>query len=308
MKLKEIICCIIIAIIVIAYMFVRQLDNDTGDMSTNTTESQTQNVEIAEATTEATETDLLSATTEIYNDNDIIISAMGITKGKSETVVDVTIANNSDKDYNATAHSYSVNGLMAGNDLYDFNGVSVSAGKQSKLSIEIDNDWLSEMGIDEISTIEVLFWFYYDDYKDWDTDVITIQTNLYSETNDYTPTGSQVFDNDNMSIWVVGTNGNHIQCIVKNKTSLNADYTIDNCSVNEWTYEILDYSYDYYDEPINGGAYAYVDIEIDDDFLNEYGVDNIDSFIFTVNLCEYDTDSYKMLLDDTSDKITVNFE
>lgn len=221
---------------------------------------------------------------EIYNDNGIVILADGVETSKNKTSFLFEVQNNCEKDYSIAAHSYDINGLMAGTNIGGFGSVDVPANKKAKLSIEIDNDWLDENGINFIKNLSVIFWSYYDGFKDWDTGMISITTNYSKESEEYTPVGETIYSDDKISVF----KNDGLSFSVLNKSGYNASYTVENCSVNDWSYEITNYTYDLYDEEIHDNAYDLFDLEIDDDFLKENNIEEIKNVEFDILI----SDSY----------------
>ena len=220
--------------------------------------------------------------TEIYNDKGISIVSKGIDVGKRNTVFSFVISNSSSKDYSIAAHSFEVNGLMAGSNLYGFGSVDVPTGKNSKLSIEIENDFLEENGIKNIAEIKIIFWAYYDMMKEWDTGIVSLSTNYSLEDNKYIPSGKEIYSDDNITVW----SKEDLSFVVLNKSKYNSGYTIENCSINSWSYDLTDYSYDLYDEPIHSNSYAIFTIPIDEDFLRDNDISKAKNVEFDILLSD----------------------
>lgn len=279
---------VIVVVAIIAVSCVAGGGNDGDSESEKEPETNTETIkEISEhETEEETEKiiELSVESSEIYNDNGIVILTNGVETSKNKTSFLFEIQNNCEKDYSIAAHSYDINGLMAGTNIGGFGPVDVPANKKAKLSIEIDNDWLDENEIKFIKNINVIFWSYYDGFKDWDTGMISIPTN-YSETQEeYEPVGEMIYSDEKISVFQNGD----FSFLVLNKSGYNASYTVENCSVNDWSYEITNYTYDLYDEEIHDNAYDLFDLEIDDDFLKENNIEEIKNVEFDILI----SDSY----------------
>lgn len=221
---------------------------------------------------------------EIYNGNNVQISTSGVEETSTEWIIKLIISNESEKDYSISAHTYSINGLMAGENLYGFGNVDIPSGKKANLKIEVEKSWLKDNEIDNISEIEIIFWAYYDNFKEWDTGQIKIQTNFYEDDCQYVPDGENVLNDENVELWYIGGNDNKYLFSIKNNSNYNAGYTIENCSVNGWAYDITNYTYDLYDEEIHSGAYSNFELEIDDDFLDENEISEITDIEFDILL------------------------
>lgn len=218
---------------------------------------------------------------EIYNENGVSIVAKAMEKNGSSINFIFVVSNESDMDYSISAHSFDVNGIMIGTNLYGFGSVDVPAKKKAKLFIELDSRDLESLGINEIYELNVIFWAYADSFKQWNTDKLSVKTNYYSENFCYTPTGEVIYNDDIMTVW---RDIESTKYIIYNKSQYNARYTVENCSVNGWSYEITNYSYDLYDEEIHSKSYAVFELDINDDFLRENDIDSIENVEFDVLL------------------------
>ncbi len=238
---------------------------------------------------------------EIYSGNGISIVAKEVEADKRSTKFLFVISNSSEKDYSIAAHSYDVNGLMAGSNLMGFGNVDIPAGKNAKLSIEIDNEWTESNGINEIQKLNVIFWSYYDNFKEWDTGIISVPTNLYKEENLYIPNGEEIYSDDVITVW----KNRDLTFTIWNKSNYNCGYTIENCSINEWSYELTEYTFDLYDEKIHSNSYAVFAIPIED-FLKDNDIKDAHGVEFDV-LLEDDYWDYKgSPWEHKSGKISIN--
>lgn len=220
---------------------------------------------------------------EIYNGNDVSIVISEIEQAKSETTITFLLTSTSEKDYAISAHTYAVNGLMAGGNVVG-SDVDLPAGKKAKFSVEIDNQWLEENGIEKIAQLDFLFWAYGDSVKEWDTGIIELKTNLYEDSIMYSPSGEEVYSDQHVTLWYTGNIGNDYSFIIKNNNSYNSDYTVDNCSINDWSYKILNYTYDLYNEQIHANSYDVFTLSVNSDFMEEYNISQIESIEFNVLL------------------------
>jgi hypothetical protein len=150
--------------------------------------------------------------------------------------------------------------------------------------VEIKKQWLTENGISNISDMGIIFWGYYDYFKEWDSGLVYLTTNYYNPQIDYVPTGIKLYEDVNTEVWLLSSNGKTFNLSVKNKSQYNAGITIDNCSVNGWAYETTDYTYDLYDEDIHTNCYKNFELTIDDEFLTENGIPTITDVEFNVHM------------------------
>jgi hypothetical protein len=268
---------------------VAQESDITNDESSNITEENELDIEVCE----------------IYSGNGITITTDSVKTEKEEIDIRLVLENNSEKDYKISAHTYSINGLMAGSNLYGFGSVELPSGKKSNLNIEIKKDWLEENDVQEISDIGIIFWAYYDGFKEWNTEIVEIKTNQYNESLVYSPSGEVVYQNENVDVWLDKKQDNKYYLSLKNKSKYNASYTIENMSVNGWSYELTNYTYDLYDEDIHSNSVSNFEIEIDEDFLKENGIDEINDIEFDISLKDDYWDSVMDIWKYTTDKINI---
>ena len=241
----------------------------------------------------------------IYEENDVVISVDGIQKGNTSTSVSFVIENNSDNDYNVDAHSWDINGIMIGDNQYGFNSVETAAGKKSRLNLEVDNSVLESKGINYISEIDVLFWFYGDSMKQWDSGLLNIKTSQYSEELRATVDRDPDYADDVVEVWYAGNDSkNNYTFWVHNKSSYNAECTIENCSVNDWSYELTEYTFDAYGVLVNSNAYVAITIPIDKEFAKTNGIEKIENIEFDVLLEDNNWNLKGDLWKHKSDKIT----
>ena len=241
----------------------------------------------------------------IYEENDVVISVDGIQKGNTSTSVSFVIENNSDNDYNVDAHSWDINGIMIGDNQYGFNSAETAAGKKSRLNLEVDNSVLESKGINYISEIDVLFWFYGDSMKQWDSGLLNIKTSQYSEELRATVDRDPDYADDVVEVWYAGNDSkNNYTFWVHNKSSYNAECTIENCSVNDWSYELTEYTFDAYGVLVNSNAYVAITIPIDKEFAKTNGIEKIENIEFDVLLEDNNWNLKGDLWKHKSDKIT----
>jgi hypothetical protein len=193
---------------------------------------------------------------------------------------------------------------MAGSNLYGIGTINVPAGKKAKISISVKNSWLEDNGIFKISDFDVIFWAYYDDFKEWNTGKIKIKTNLYSKDEKYSPDGDKIYSDDNVVVWYLGNDKNKYYFSVKNKSDYNASYTVENCSINGWSYQLTNYTYDLNSVPLNSNSYDLFTLEIDNDFMEDSDISVIENIEFDV-LLENEYSNSGDWWEHKTDKITI---
>lgn len=239
---------------------------------------------------------------EIYSENDVSISVSNTTKTLTDIQVEFLVQNNSEKDYSIAAHSYAINELMAGEHLYG-SDVNVPAGKKAKFSIKISKEWFIENKITEIKKIDVVFWGYYNNFKEWDSGNVIIDTNLNDGTGYYSSKKQEIYTDDNVSVWYLYGDNNEYTFLIKNKINENTSYTIENCSVNDWAYDLGSCKYDLYSEPIHSNTNDTFTIVVDNDFMKENSISAIENIEFSIKLSR---NEYPFSI--STDKILINLK
>ena len=243
----------------------------------------------------------------IYEENDIVISVDNIQKEKTSTTISFIIQNNSDNDYSVAAHSWDINGFMAGGSRYGLNSVETAAGKKSRLKLEVDNSVLKSNDINSISEINVLFWVYGDSMKQWDSGLLNIKTNQYDEEHRFTIDRDPDYTDDVVEVWYGGSDSkNNYTFWVHNKSDYNAACTIENCSVNEWSYELTNYTYDTYGVLVNSDAYVAITVPVDKEFAETNEIDKVESIEFDVLMEDENWDLKGDLWKHSSEKIAIS--
>lgn len=225
----------------------------------------------------------------LYDDHDVKIYSESLEY--TDTVVKITyvIENNSNFDYDFSAHAFDINKIMAGG--YSIGSdVNVPAGKKGRLQTEAYLSDLEYADSLNVSEINVLFWAYKDYFKEWDTGVLTIHTDIYEDT-EKTLTDPD-YEDDCVSVMYIESDGSDLIFAVHNKTKYVVGCTFENCSINEWAYDITEYSYDAFDEIINPDAIAIIRLYIDGEFLETNNIDEITDVEFNV-LLEDDNWNYE---------------
>ena len=249
----------------------------------------------------------------VYEENGITVTLTGMTDSSSAINASFEVSNSSETDYSVSAHSYALNNIMMGDTKYGFGSVDVPAGKKAKMTLAYDKNLLYIFDVSKIVELEQIFWVYGESMKDWNSELIKIQSTDFDES--ILPAfdaENAAYDDKYMTVWYVGNAGTDSlgnKCygiLLHNKTDYNGAFTFDNASINDWSYDLTSYTFDLFDELIQADSYAYVKFPIDNKFKNEYGISSVDQISFTVKL---ESDYYKRYSDKfetTSDKIVMD--
>ncbi len=251
--------------------------------------------------------------TVLYDQNDIRITATGLTYANYEVELELLLENNSDRDLGFIAESlgYScnaVNGFMIEDGYLN---CDVPAGGAEEDSIGFDYTGLLIQGINEIADIQVGFDISDDDYNHIYTGPLQVKTPA-AESYDYENTNyrkvinskamkytyeyemasfeeEEVYSSGGINIiseaYMINRDGDRsLMLEVKNDTESQVYFTTSNITVNGT--EIYDSRWSF--DTINAGCRALVDIRLDNILDEEewetYGIEEIETIGFTVTV------------------------
>ena len=122
----------------------------------------------------------------LWEGYDTSVEVAGIEDHTDSYDVSFILKNNSELSLSFDLKAYAVNGIMCNDHLYSFY-VSIPSGKKSISKLNVDKQWMQSMGIDEIEYVDLFLWAYDDakSYKEFETDIIRIETNEYTVDSEY---------------------------------------------------------------------------------------------------------------------------
>ena len=122
--------------------------------------------------------------TVIYDENDVVITVMGMDYLNNAVEIKFKIENNSDKDLSFTAGTlgYSANAINNYMTKTGYMSCDVAAGGSEEDFIDIEYSELVMHGIDELSEIQVGIRVSDDDFNDFITGPLQIKTSVYDES------------------------------------------------------------------------------------------------------------------------------
>ena len=261
--------------------------SDTPVPDTVQTAEADQSADNTDTSADATDTVTEESTTEItipeeviYSDHDVIITVTGYTQSAFGDQVNFYIENNSSKNYSINAHSYAVNGIMTGNNIYAMD-CDVAAGKKANTSFDIPSDF-KEL-ITDVKYITVLFWAYDEDtlMKDFETEPIQINTNLYDGTKD-TYSGDTKYSSNGIQVDLLDASDDCYTYVLTNNTGAYFDFDVENTSINDYTVSSVDY--DLYNVQILDDSQLLFQINLDDDFATTNGISKIEKLEFSLKV------------------------
>ena len=232
---------------------------------------------------------------ELYTGNDVRIVAKSMEFDKDGCNVKIYFENNSDKNLSFTARAYGVNGIMTDNNIYDLS-TDVSSGCKANATLNIKKSFFDEFNINEIKSIDILFWAYNKDafFKSFDTGQLQIITSLYDGSKSGI-NNENIYDKDGLKVGYVNNEGNKYNFVITNETSNLISFDVEEININGYTQSGLDFS-------LTGvitlnACQSIISIKIDDDFIKINDIAKIDRIDFKLEIqpneehrSEYKTD------------------
>lgn len=263
-----------------AVIFMIRLVNPHTQAETNQISQSatiTQEIQVEDSTSD---TGISISPETIYDDNNVLIQVTGYTPTSNGGEIEIYLENNSEFNYNFTAHSYAVNGIMTGNNIYDMY-CSVSAGKKANTTINIDSDIINATG--DPQYITVLFWAYDDDksMKSFETEPIVIKTNIYDGSRTDI-TGETKYDTNGVKVDLLSTTPDCYTYVLTNSTGSYFDFDVDNISINDFT--VSDTDFDLFNEEILNDCQLIFEVKLDKDFAELNNISSIDKLEFTLKI------------------------
>lgn len=229
----------------------------------------------------------------IYNGNGVSVNVDSVEKTATDVNIWFSVENNSDIEYSVYPRQYAINNLMAGGNNYS--PYDIPIGKKAKFSISIEKKWLKDNEIEEIKKIDIYFTFYHDYKTNWDTETITIKTSS-DDGIYYIPKGKEIYSDENILLYLLSNSErNYRFCLKSNLTESNY-WSIENCSINDWVYDLGSCKYDLFAEPIISNKYSIFNLIIDEDFINKNEIKSIKNIEFEIDFGN-DIKSDKIKLD-----------
>lgn len=213
-------------------------DNNNRSSNSDTIETTTEEMTEEEITEEeipvATVTDAV-----VFEGNDVIVEL----KSLEDNTLNFYIENNSDKNLSSSMHAYAINGFMADNNIYDMHN-DIAANSKANISFDIPETLESGYEIEYIKRMDFLIWFYDNDasFKEFDTGIITVETNLADGTLDNNIGMTEILNENDISYKLVEKSDDKVVIGINNNSD--TYYALDgkNVVVNGYS---LDTSYDF---------------------------------------------------------------
>lgn len=218
----------------------------------------------------------------IYDKNDVKIYAKSISDKGSYYSLDIYVENNSNLNLGFNAHSYAINKINTGNNIFEMD-CDVASGKKANTSLEIDKQYFDFINTSPIKSIDLLIWAYDNDasFKEFDTDQITINTNLYDGQIEVL-LGEKIYEKNGIVIEYIGNDENKYYFQLFNNSDTYLDFNVDNLTINDYTSSEMDL--DLYGISALEGCVAIFFVEPSQEFIETNEISEIEKIEFTLEV------------------------
>lgn len=268
----------VIAILGVAILFGKNKD-DNNENSIEVNNDNTSNIEENTNDEDYDVSNFSIKNKVLYEGNGITIKTDGNTSSGNKISIGIVVKNDTKKKIEVAAPAVSLNNIMTENNMYT-SYVEVPSGKKGSFNISVSEDWLSQNNINSVKKFDFYFAIWKDNSFLINTDAFTQKTS--EDDGKYNKLkADKLYSDNNMDIEYVGKDGNEYNFIIKNKTSAYADYRVEECSINGWSF---DTGIQVYDDPIMSKAYSRFTISIDEEFMSKNNIDKIENMEFKIRL------------------------
>ena len=264
--------------------------------------------EESEAVEESTEAEADASSSEeatieeqvLFNQDNIVITATGLTYSSYEVDVGLLIENNSDTAVTVQIRNGSVNGYMIDYGM----SCDVAAGMKANDSMYF---YLSDLELAGIGTIaEMEFSFHIFDSDTWDTildsEQITLTTSAYGTyTQTYDDSGTVLYDANGFKIVAKGlsvdTFGTDLVVYIENNSTQDVTMQVRDTSVNGYMVDPV------FSSDILAGKKVVATMDFYNSSLEENGITDITTISTYFHI--FDLDTWDTIID--TDPVTINF-
>ena len=252
---------------------------------TTTTESTTNQTETkspaSESTTDQTETKSPTTVTKgnIYKKKNLVIDVDKF--DDANTAIWFHFENQSNANWTIYASAYSINGIMTNNNMFDLD-CEVAKGKKANAKLELDTDFMQDMGMKEIEFVDIKFQVVdSDQYSSFYTDVIRIKTNKF-QGKKVVKKGSEIYNKKGIKIEYLQGDGDKYQFAVTNTTGKYMVFDVKNITVNDFTSSETDF--DLISIPLFDKQQNIVTLDLSQGFLTDNNIDKVQTIEFTLDV------------------------
>lgn len=219
----------------------------------------------------------------IYDKNNVSITVKSYDSTSNE--LNLFIKNKSNLNLDINAHAYSVNGIMSNNNIYEMD-CTVPKKKKANATLELDSSFLKDNNIKNVKYIDVLFWAYDNDksFKEFDTGVIRIKTNLYDSKNDFSK-GKKIYNKKGIKVEYLRNTDNKFYFSVKNNSGNYIELDIENLSINGYGYS-TDYAFDLMSVIVFDESQNTICLELENEFLSNNNIKKVKKIQFSFDVRE----------------------
>ena len=187
------------------------------------------------------------------------------------------IENSNDIDYDISCRYIAVNSIMGS----EYESIDVPAGKKGRISVGASYEWLYNNSISNIKTFDILFEGDNSNYDSWEPDKVRLKTSLFDNKLNV-KTGKLIYSDGKVDVYDYKRKGNEFTFCLYNKDVNTLIWSMENCSINGWVYD-LKYEYDLYAKRVMNDTYTYFTLKVKDDFIKENKISKIDNIEFILD-------------------------
>ncbi|MBQ8278626.1 MAG: hypothetical protein IJZ23_02175 [Roseburia sp.] len=301
LKIAGILFALMIVLVFIGSSAYAETDSGKQALSENNKSEETEkeienDVDVEEDVRIETTEEILVASIEeslIYEGNNVCIYVKGIERTDSGYDLSFYIENGSELNLGFNAHSYAINKINTGNNIYDMD-CDVAAGKKANTKLSLSDYDLMNIGVSDIKSIDILFWAYDNDkyFKEFDTGQITINTNLYNDEFEKLE-GTTIYDSNGVKVDYINKSKNKYTYCITNSSGYYMDFDVENITINDFTSSDIDY--DLIGVSVLNDCQALFVLEISNEFMTLNSISEIEKIEFSLKVCPLEShlDSWK---------------
>lgn len=118
--------------------------------------------------------------------------------------------------------------------------------------------------------------------KEWESEKVSFSTNKDNKKGYYSPGKKKVYSDKNIIVNHLKTKGDTYTFCIENNTDLERRWTVENCSVNGWSYDLGSSKLDLHSNPILNGCYAIFELTVDKSFKKENSISKVKEIEFNI--------------------------
>ena len=258
---------VIVAVVVLAMTCSGGSDKEESNKEAKGS-SKTTTESTSDQTTSKTQTTVTKAN--VYNKKNLVIDVDKF--DDANTAIWFRLQNKSSANWTIYASAYSINGIMTNNNMFDLD-CEIAKGKKANAKLELDTDFMEDMGMKDIEFV--------DEYNSFYTDVIRIKTNKF-QGRKVVKTGKSIYNKNGIKIEYLGGDGDKYQFAVTNTTGKYQVFDVENITVNDYTSSETDF--DLVSIPVFDKQQNIVTIDLSQGFLTDNNISKVKTIEFTLDV------------------------